>query len=208
MYYGQFELDKYLNDTIFKNKRDGFFVEAGAYDGVEESTCKFFEDSLNWTGINFEPVPEIYNLLTKNRPNCFNYSFALSDRVDEKIFTHIVHPERGIYFGNGSLNHNINHLNELKKEGCTLKEYKVYCYPFYYIFHYFYQEIDLFVLDVEGYELVALDGILRLNKKKYPKVFCIEHTLCGFDNLKEKMENNGYLLKDTYKQNSIYMRKE
>lgn len=38
-------------DEIFKGKRDGFFIELGAYDGLTQSNTAFFEFSRGWRGV-------------------------------------------------------------------------------------------------------------------------------------------------------------
>ena len=43
-------LDKKLND-LFNNKKNGFFIELGANDGLKQSNTAFFEKYMNWTGI-------------------------------------------------------------------------------------------------------------------------------------------------------------
>ena len=53
---------------LFKGKQNGFFIEAGAYDGETYSNSLKFELKLNWTGILVEPNPDNFeSLLTKNR---------------------------------------------------------------------------------------------------------------------------------------------
>ena len=53
---------------LFKNKKNGFFIEAGAYDGEIYSNTLKFEMDLNWTGLLVEPNPDVFEaLLTKNR---------------------------------------------------------------------------------------------------------------------------------------------
>ena len=71
MYYSQCQEDIFLNENIFKNKKNGTYIELGALDGVLYSNTKFFEDSLNWKGILIEPHPEKFKLLQINRPNNF-----------------------------------------------------------------------------------------------------------------------------------------
>ena len=43
-------------DRIFKGKRDGTFVDVGAYDGVSGSNSLFFEKWRGWSGVMVEPV--------------------------------------------------------------------------------------------------------------------------------------------------------
>jgi len=46
-------------------RTSGFFVEAGAWDGVYLSNSLFFERVRNWTGILIEPNIEAYKNLTE-----------------------------------------------------------------------------------------------------------------------------------------------
>jgi FkbM family methyltransferase len=69
-YYSQFEQDKFVHETYFKNKNKGYFVDIGAHDGVTFSNSKFFEE-LGWDGVCVEPNPKIFKILINNRKcNC------------------------------------------------------------------------------------------------------------------------------------------
>jgi len=49
-------------------RRNGFFVECGAFRGEEYSDTLFFELKRNWTGILIEAHPDYHReILTKNR---------------------------------------------------------------------------------------------------------------------------------------------
>jgi FkbM family methyltransferase len=76
-YYSQFGQDKWLNENIFKDKQDGFFLEIGADDGIDKSNTKLFEEK-GWRGICIEPSPLRFKLLQKNR-SCFVENLAISD---------------------------------------------------------------------------------------------------------------------------------
>jgi FkbM family methyltransferase len=54
---------------FYNERRDGYFVEIGAYNGIEISNTYLLESQYNWKGICSEPIPKQYELLTKNRPN-------------------------------------------------------------------------------------------------------------------------------------------
>lgn len=203
-YYGQFGIDKFLHETFFNKVSNGFFVECGAVDGVLESTCKFFEETLNWTGINIEASPPLYSMLVKNRPYCINLNIGLSN-CDEKLkFTHAIHPVLGNRFGNGSFSHCEEHKNDLINKGCSFKDYNIDCKKFSSIYNQD-KEIDLFVLDVEGHEVNALKGIIDVKKKYLPKIFCIEHSFSGIDNITDILRSN-YELYSIERQNAIYKR--
>ena len=66
---------------LFKNKKNGFFIEAGAYDGEKFSNTLLFETNLNWTGILIEPNPKYFeDLLNKNR-NAYAIKTCLSAKA-------------------------------------------------------------------------------------------------------------------------------
>lgn len=207
MYYGQFELDRILNEEIFKDSIGGYFMECGAYDGIEESTCYFFEKERVWTGVNIEPVPEIFEQLCNNRPNSLNLNVALSNTEKKCVFKQPIHPDRGLFWGNGSLIHTKDHLKQLHELG--VKEYNTYevqcvSYAHLYFTGKIYRIVDLFVLDVEGHEIEVLDGVFRLSYDLHPRYCCIEHTLCGYNKLLNKMRNNNYEMLFQYKHNTIF----
>jgi FkbM family methyltransferase len=48
------------------NKKDGFFVDIGAHNGIEGSNTKYLEE-IGWSGICIEPHPHVFESLKKNR---------------------------------------------------------------------------------------------------------------------------------------------
>lgn len=59
--------------------RPGFFVDVGAYDGVEYSNTYALEN-LGWTGICIEPVEAYYDMLRRNR-RCHALRVAVGDHL-------------------------------------------------------------------------------------------------------------------------------
>jgi len=49
-FYEQVNLDKVLYERYFKGVKNGTFIEAGAYNGLKNCTCRFFEESMGWKG--------------------------------------------------------------------------------------------------------------------------------------------------------------
>lgn len=45
-----------------------FFVDVGAFDGIQDSNTYFFESCLKWVGICVEPHPNYFPICVKNRP--------------------------------------------------------------------------------------------------------------------------------------------
>ncbi len=86
-YYSQFKQDKFLNKYFFKGKREGVFVEVGAYDGIKDSNSLFFERELNWSGICVEPLPEMFKKLMNNRNDkCHNIMCSIDSENGVKPF--------------------------------------------------------------------------------------------------------------------------
>ena len=66
-YYSQCGQDQFVNEVFFKNFKKGVFLDIGAHDGITFSNTYFFEKELEWSGICIEPIPEVFERLTKNR---------------------------------------------------------------------------------------------------------------------------------------------
>jgi FkbM family methyltransferase len=86
MFYSQENQDSYLETTVFKGFKHGFFVDVGAYDGIHINNTLYFEETNQWTGINIEPIPKIFDLLMTNRPNCINVNCAICNEEGETDF--------------------------------------------------------------------------------------------------------------------------
>ena len=54
--------DMFLSEIIFKQMKNGFFIEAGADDFLKSSNSLYFEEKYNWTGLLVEPVPTRFKL--------------------------------------------------------------------------------------------------------------------------------------------------
>ena len=90
MFYSQCGEDKMLYEKYFKNyslKGQKYYLEMGALDGVLFSNTKFYEDTLNWTGILVEPNPFVYSTLASNRPNNILMSAICSDQKEALSFS-------------------------------------------------------------------------------------------------------------------------
>jgi FkbM family methyltransferase len=112
-FYSQFNQDEIIYNLFFKEKKNGFFLEIGADDGIRFSNCKFFEETLNWNGIAIEARKDAYNKLIKNR-NCFCENCVLSDIEEETQFLDI----KGYGLGlSGLINkYDKRHIHRIKNE--------------------------------------------------------------------------------------------
>ena len=183
--YGIDPIDKVLYDRYFTGKTDGFFIEAGANDGLFLTSCKVFED-IGWSGFNIEPSRKLFALLKENRPNSININQALFDHETQVEFEDIDYDNGGwsrVADPNGR--HSNCHLQVASKYivkantyDNILKEYDI-------------KEVDLFVLDVEGFEIEVIRG-MGSDLSRKPKIFCIEHTHVGLDILITELQQEYY----------------
>lgn len=190
-YYGQWkpQVDRVLHENFFQNVKGGFFVEAGAFDGIELSCCKFFEDTLGWKGMNFEPARKQFKQLCKNRPNCININAGLGSKEGTMTFSDVV-TKSAAGTGNGSFKHSNEHIKELKNYGVTFDKYeaKIVTYKDMISKHDI-KRVDLMTLDVEGFEFEAIKG---MQGSVMPKIMCVEYSYIGLDKLIEFMKKSGY----------------
>lgn len=80
---GQVGQDKWVCE-FFNYKRDGFFLDIGAYDGVFLSNTFVLEKELGWNGICVEPASGIYDVLITNRNvKCVNKAIFDENKLVE-----------------------------------------------------------------------------------------------------------------------------
>ncbi|RKS23975.1 FkbM family methyltransferase [Pseudomonas sp. WPR_5_2] len=209
-FYGQFEpqVDKFIFERYFKDEGiKGVFVECGAFDGLTENSCKFFEETMGWKGYNVEPVPWVYENLCKNRPESTNLNFALSDKIGTATFTAVDHPDFGVDCTNGSLAHTEKHFSILEQSGCKFVHVEVdlLTWP-EFIRRNNISHVDLLVLDVEGHELSVIDGMYGC--EILPDVFCIEIGHLDFIEIRRKLSDLGYIYDISSHVNAFFIRKE
>jgi FkbM family methyltransferase len=81
-YHSQYFQDRFCDKVIFNGKRNGYFIDIGAYDGVTISNSYFFEKHKEWSGICFEPNPTVFLSLVKNRKcECRNVGIGSKEQV-------------------------------------------------------------------------------------------------------------------------------
>jgi len=126
------------------HKRNGFFIELGAANGLLLSNTLFFEKKRNWNGICIEPNPANVRSLLNNR-NCLISDYCISD-VDNEYVDYALN---GLYSGvlaTAGTQTQTNNIIKVKTKtlGTLLKMYKA---P---------KRIDYLSLDVEGHEYTIL----------------------------------------------------
>lgn len=86
-YYSQYDQDRFVYETFFKEKKTGVFVDIGAHNGIALSNTKFFEE-IGWSGLCIEPIPEVFQELQKNR-TCACVQGCISNREGKVSFLRI-----------------------------------------------------------------------------------------------------------------------
>jgi FkbM family methyltransferase len=181
-------LDKKMLNYI--NYKNGFFIECGANDGVNQSVTWHFERALKWRGLLIEPIKEIFEELKKNRgKNNFFYNTALgSYKCKKKLNLHI--DKNDSLTTRSTLDNKNRKKISVSCDNLTnildkIKAPKI---------------IDFFILDVEGDELKILDGI---DFKKYKFKFLLIES-GNFSKLNQILKKNKYMfIKKLYK-GSVY----
>lgn len=160
-YYSQIGQDKFLNESIFKNKKNGVFVDIGAHDGISYSNSFYFEKELNWQGICVEPNPFVYELLAVNR-KCETVNACIYDKNGFVNFLLVNGPSEmlsGIYE-----EYDLRHLkridHEVKELGGSLEIKKIQSYTLNSLLaKHKLTNIDFLSIDTEGSEWTILKDL-------------------------------------------------
>jgi len=183
--YSQIGQDLFVLFTL-KNKKNGFFLEVGAGDGINLSNTYLLEKYYNWTGILIEPSKTFYNKCINTR-KCTVKNNLLLDREASKLKFY----EKKV----GEFSHSEGFGNSLASD--VIAEYDVKTLKFEEIFNDFKStpKIDFLSIDTEGSEFEILQSI---DFSRYrPLVICIEHNFHKANRIRYKklLQHNGYKLK-------------
>jgi len=184
-FYGQ-ELQDMYAYLWFKGKKDGFFIDIGAYDGITISNTYSLE-KIGWKGICIEPVPNVFEKLCENREcECINAALSNKDIRDTKFIQ-----TKG---GRSGFTRNMSRdmLLEAEQEG-IIAEINIKSVTFDMLMNkYDKGYIDFMSIDVEGSELEILKSI---NFEKYKfGLITVENNQRGKkeEQLKPFMKTKGY----------------
>ena len=83
MSFAQGEEDLILFNFLDEVEK-GFYVDVGANDPWVGSVTKLFYD-LGWSGINVEPLPDMYEELCKDRSRDINVNMGAGSNEDELV---------------------------------------------------------------------------------------------------------------------------
>lgn len=159
-FYGLENLDEKIANYV--DDDTGTFVELGAFDGISQNNTLYFEEK-GWRGVLIEPIPENYEKCLQNRPlaqvfNCACKSFD-DDRTEISMrYSGLMSLVCGVknekaaedaWVARGEELQNITSYSvtvPARTLSSVLDEAGI-------------SQIDLLILDVEGFELDVLEGL-------------------------------------------------
>lgn len=152
-----FKLRPYLN---FKG---GFFIEAGANDGIDQSNTFYFEKYMRWRGLLVEPIPKLAERCRANRPrsiveSCALVPFGYDQPFIEMRYCNLMSLVKG---ARKSVEDELDHI----RRGCEVQSIETYELKVptrtltSILDQHSIRKIDFFSLDVEGFELNVLKGV-------------------------------------------------
>jgi FkbM family methyltransferase len=190
VYYAQNRED-FILEAFFPDIEKGFYVDVGANHPVKHSVTKRFYDR-GWRGINFEPNPQLFKLLQKDRPRDENIMAGVADKKGS-LSLRVYHSQdklEGIstfvdtmkqYYQKTSSEDTKNYTDITAEVGTLKETFSKLKVP----------KIHFLKVDVEGFEYQVLAGN---DWGKYrPEVICIEanHMIKDW---RELLTKNNYTL--------------
>jgi len=148
--------------SFFDDIEEGFYIDVGANDPVSGSITKLFYD-LGWSGINIEPLPEMYKKLCDDRPLDYNLNIGISNKkgiLDLHVADGLsTFSEKSILGeGGNKIQVEVNSLTNVVK-GLDIENI----------------DINFCKIDVEGFEKQVLESI---NFELFrPQIFVMESTI-------------------------------
>jgi FkbM family methyltransferase len=194
-----------MNENIFKNKRNGVFLDIGANDGIAINNTLFFEKELGWTGICIEPYPSIFEKLKNNR-SCICINGCIAKETKKDIFLEVSgYPAMLSGLKSEYCEKHLQRIDyEIGLFGGSKKEIEVQCYNINEVLtqHNMFN-IDFCSLDIEGGEFNVLQTI------DFDKInihaFSIENAYSE-SKFKKFMKTKGYKLIDVLECDDIYVK--
>lgn len=202
-FYSQSGQEKFINNLFFRNMRNGFFVEIGAFDGIKGSNCFFFEKFLGWHGVAIEPSMNQFLLLKKNR-KCECVNKAITGKKERIEFIDII---KGLTQMSGINNsHYQKTLEIINKDPRNILDKKIIeTSTFSEILGNNYL-IDYLSIDVEGGEQDIIESI---NFDIYKiKVLSIENNQPNQINYEKCLSSKGFCYIDNVGVDEIYFNKK
>ena len=173
---------------FFADRRNGFFLDVGAYHYKDKSNTYYLEKNLGWQGIAVDANDEFEQGYADNRPKTRFFAFFVSDRSDERVDFYIVR-DPGHLTKSTAVPSFIEGRKSEKREVPTIKLDDL-------LAKLGVSKIDFFNLDIELWEPQALAGF---DIERYrPSLVCIEAHPPVRQRIIEYFADHGYRRLDQY----------
>lgn len=178
--------------NLFEGKKDGFFIDIGAYHPLRYSNTAMLYN-LGWRGINIDPSPGVKELFDECRPEDLSIEVAVGEASGKANL---------FIFGEGAFNtmnpNRAGYLNtETRFKSQEEKTVEIKRLDEILTEHYRDKPIDFMSIDVEGYEM----AVVKSNdwQKFRPRILLVEN-LTSEKNNKDivsflEKEDYGFLLR-------------
>jgi FkbM family methyltransferase len=196
LFKGQKGQDKWVIFSVLPFKKNGFFLDLAASDGITHSNTYSLEKLFGWTGICIEPNPKFFQKLKTSR-NCIVDNSVISDK-NEKVVFRIDNGQLGGIIDDDTDNNfrtrgeQLSNAESITFDAIPLNELlERYNAP---------TKIDYFSLDIEGSE----ERVIRsVDFEKY-QFLCltIERPTPKVNKI---LFENGYLFVKNHKYDSFYI---
>ena len=154
-------LDHVISNHLLQMQNPGqfFFVQVGAFDGIECDPLFKYLERYSWKGIMLEPQPQAFSRLTQlheSRPQLKLVNAAISNREKKSPF-YILEGEGLPAWAQGMASFDkqniIKHKNIIPNIEKQLRETEIDCISFGSLFKQFeVNHVDLLQVDTEGYD--------------------------------------------------------
>jgi FkbM family methyltransferase len=193
-------LDKKIENYL---PSKGFFVEAGANDGLNQSNTLFLERKYHWNGLLIEPIPRLAHECAKNRKKSLTMNVALvspanSGKLVELVDVDLMSVVADSKNANESILRTAEEIQGISRERCSITGLTLTSVldsanaP---------TNFELLSLDVEGFELEVLQG---LDLSKFAPQFILIETNQISDVL--NVLNGKYILAEKLSQHDYFLR--
>ena len=159
-------------------KRNGVFIEFGAYDGVIFSNTHLLEKQFGWTGILIDPIPNHYESMKLNRKCKLIHGAITAEKQDSVLIEQLPASDLSKF---------------VEKRGIFKKTHEVKAFTLQEVIDQNLPsiKIDFLSIDIEGNDVDILKS-LDLNRYKI-KAVCVEHNFReGSDEIIGYMDKNGF----------------
>src|ERR1700690_206325 len=187
LYQSQHGEDRWL-ERYFRGKREGFYVDVGAYDGVVISNTYYFE-KIGWSGILLEPNPTKAELCRQNRPASRVFECAAVSTTETTHVEFLDVPGGEVYSTVVPSEFNLERLKDyglssrrLMVQARTLDSILAEVAP---------AQIDFVSIDVEGAELEVLKGFDIARWR--PRLVMIESQMARRSEVAKYFTTRGYV---------------